>query len=252
MKYSQQQKDKIQKIIAEINDQYDQLENQKESQTTELRTLKNELNANSEKLSWKEKLFGGSLGGNKELAEKVKRSELKKEKIEKSIITLNEKLDGRTDRIRKEFTNALKSIDQDFAKLTSDRSLHFELYQASKKYEELLKKAQQGVIDALLFLSWEKLINHPEASEKLSDFKKETRRLQKTIDTLRENSSSQPDTAPILSDLIKFNSQEVAMSSFKKLLKQTTFYKKYADKYLTNSKTKIQKYRNVAYKNIIG
>lgn len=252
MHYNKDQQERIQTIISTLNKKYDKIEIDKNTLAEKGKNLKNELNSHSKNLGWKEKLFGGSLGGNKELAELVKHTENEMQKVESSLKKLSKELKEKPDIIKKEFTNALKEIDSDFKKLTDDRTLHYDLYKASKKYEDLLKKAHQGVIDALLFLSWEKLINHPEASEKLNGFKSETLRYQKVVDKLRNNSSTQPKPAVSLVDLIKFDSQEIAMSSFKKLLSQTSKYKKYTDSFLSQSKKDIQEYRKKAYEEIIG
>ncbi|WP_420580689.1 hypothetical protein [Reichenbachiella sp.] len=230
--------EKLESQILELNNQADY--------------LKNNLAEFTKKLGWKEKLFGGSLGGNKELAELVKSTENDMQEVESNLKKLSKELKEKPDIIKKEFTNVLKEIDTDFRKLIYDRTLHYDLYKASNKYEELLKKAHQGVIDALLFLSWEKLINHPEASEKLNGFKSETLRYQKVVDKLRDNSSTQPKPAVNLVDLIKFDSQEIAISNFKKLLSQTSKYKKYTDSFLTQSKKDIQEYRKKVYREITG
>lgn len=252
MKFNNEQKEKVQKVISDLNERFDQLEIQRDDLTEEIQTLINELDTFSKNLGWKEKLFGGKLGGNKELANQVKTKEKRKMKAEDSLLSLNKKLKGKSERLKKEFSSALKEIDDNFNKLTTDRSLHFDLYQSSKNYKELLKKAHQGIIDALLFLSWDKLINHPEASEKLAGFKKETRALQSVVDKLRDIAESQPKNKPSLIELIQFQSKEVAMASFDKLLKNTTYYYKYSDKYLIENKKMIEDYREKAYKEIIG
>ncbi|WP_422359335.1 hypothetical protein [Reichenbachiella sp.] len=250
MGFNQQQKRKLKEVVNGQHTYFDQLESQINELKNQAKFLKGRIDENSKNLGWKEKLFGGSLGGNKELAELVKSTENELQKVESTLEKLGKELKEKPDIIKKELTNALKEIDSYFKKLTDDRTLHYDLYKASKKYEELLKKAHQGVIDALLFLSWEKLINHPEASEKLNGFKNETLKYQKIVDKLRDNSSTQPIPAANLIDLIKFDSQEVAMSSFKKLLSQTSKYKKYTDSFLIQSKKEIQEYRRKAYEEV--
>lgn len=252
MEFTQAQKDNIQAQFEAINKEYADFELRISSLSKQIQNLENTLKTSSTKLGWKEKFLGGNLGGNKVLINEVNAAREKKLKLENSIADIKMKRIEKPKRIKKEFSAILKEIDPDFTKLASERSLHFDLYQASKSYAELVKKAHQGVIDALLFLSWEKLINHPEASEKLSGFKKETLKYQKIVDRLKENTPNSLEGKPSLLDLIKFSSQDVAMSSFNKLLKQASFYKNYTDRHLTKSKKLIEEYRESAYQTLLG
>ncbi|MEO9964459.1 MAG: hypothetical protein ABJF11_01650 [Reichenbachiella sp.] len=212
--------------------------------------LSNTASSLDSKLGWKEKYLSGLLGGDRKLVQKVDETESQIEEIGHRIDLLKKKLKEKPERVKKIASTYLEENDGAYANLVTERKLHYELYKASKHYHDLVKKANQGVIDALLFLSWSKLINHPEASEKLTEFKNETSKYQKVVDRFHSKSKYESGNSVKFIELIKFGTEQEAMSSFAKITKQSNLLLKYADKYLKKSKKEILDYRAPLIKNL--
>lgn len=251
MKYGTEQINEMQSIIDAVNKEFSDLSDQKSSLIAQKEGLEKEFASLSGKLGWKEKYLSGYLGGNKELVQEATSSQVEIQKIEEHLASVDQKLKEKPERLRKEISSFLQSNDPEYAELIASRKSHFKLYEASKAYYGLVKKSHQGVIDALLFLSWEKLINHPEAGEKLAEFKKATSDFQVVVDNFIATTKHQLGDRSNLVELIKLSSQHVAMSSFENLIKQVKYYTRYTDKYLKKSKGEIQEYRSTAFELLI-
>ena len=251
MNYTQDQINQAQQLITDLNSKFIELEEQNQQLKIDIQEIDEKIISLTKSFGWKEKMFGGNFGGNKKLVQDARILENEKNALEIKIKDSAQQSENKSEKIEKEFSNFLKEIDPEFNQMNVDRSIYFHVYKASKKYKDLLQKAKQGIIDALLFLSWDKLINHPEANEKLNSFKKETQFFQNSIDQLDETIKKEKVGTESLTSLIKFESQDIAMKSFDKLLKVTNTLHKYTDRYLTDNKKLIQEYRSTAYDRLI-
>lgn len=241
----------IRPVILKIKEQITGLESEREQLVDKKKIQEKELIAASKKMGWKEKV-GGIFGGDKALIKRVGTLNVQLQKVRKEINSVDKQIKKCSTQITEELKIYLNANDPVYAKLVTDRKLHFNLYKSSKHYYDLVKKAHQGVADALFFASWNKLINHPEAKEKLDDFQKETRKYQAVVDAFDEKITDKPFSRVDFPGLIKFSSQEVAMASFQKLASQSDRYLKYTDKYLTRSKKEILAYREQVLESVVG
>lgn len=237
--------------IDEINVKINKLKSDRQLLIDKKKAHQQDLLAASKKMGWKEKA-GGIFGGDKTLIKKVESLNEQIQKSQKEIRRIDKQINDYSIQITDHLKSHLKSTDSVYAKLIADRKIHYNLYKSSKHYYDFVKRAHQGVTDALFFASWNKLINHPEAKEKLDDFQKETRKYQAVVDAFDEEITDKPFNRVDFPGLIKFSSQEVAMASFQKLASQSDRYLKYADKYLTRSKKEILAYREQVLESVVG
>jgi len=120
--------------------------------------LEKELSKCTEKFGWQEKYFSGYLGGDRTRVKKVANARRKIENIELGLTNIEHKFQKKSEELRNEISAYLNKNDAEYAIIIDRKNMHFNFYKASAAYFHLVKKAHQGVIDALLFVSWEKLI----------------------------------------------------------------------------------------------
>lgn len=232
----------IQSLLGQINEKITKLDKEKQQLIEKKKAQQQDLLSASKKMGWREKI-GGVLGGDKALIQKVESINGQVRKTKKEIKSIDQQISKLTTQSTDKLKAYLTVNDPHYTELVSKRKIHFDLYKSSKHYNELVKKAHQGVTDALLFASWEQLINHPEAKEKLDGFQKETGKYQVVVDLFDKEVADKPFARVDFPDLIKFSNEQVAMASFQKIAKYSGNYRKYADKYLTQSKKDILAYR---------
>jgi hypothetical protein len=194
-------------------------------------SLNETLQSIENKMGIREKLFGGFLGGNREL---VKERDQIREKIQKesNIYDDNDKiLIQLTSSITDEIKNFLHLNSPQFSELANAISSTNKLRKASKSYYNLLIKAKKGVADALAWASWETLINHPDAKKELKKFRKESENYQSILDKHEALISTHNIKIVNIIELIKFSSQKVAFDSFNKIIKHVKLIKSFSYKH---------------------
>ncbi len=114
-------------------------------------------------------------------------------------------------------TELVLPLNKTFETNLQEKERWLKLERKSKYYRELVLKAEQGIKDALIFLSWEKLSNHHEAQSKLNEFQKETSSYQKVISSLETEIRDLEGKVIIFDKLIRFSCEQEVMHSFHKL-----------------------------------
>ncbi|UXX78325.1 hypothetical protein N7E81_13260 [Reichenbachiella carrageenanivorans] len=219
----------LEKIIV----RFDRLVSERQELLEQKKSQELRIQEAQSKLGWKSRLFGLNNESISTLQEQLK-------SVDKKVRELNQ----HRVLIRKELSKILEVHRPDYRKMLEDRRVFYRLYKDCIRLDGVVRKARQGIVDALFFLSWERLLNHPEANSKLKQFKKEISKFQTS---LQEAETLTGDKALInyrLNESLGYATQEEAMQSFNKLLSQTQSIKSWTDQYLTRSKSAIQFYRN--------
>jgi hypothetical protein len=190
--------------------------------------LKKEVEDHEEKFGWKESFLGGFFGGDRELVKSVEARNAELIKLEKQLKELATRLTETSRFVKAELAKQVGLVDKGFQSIVAEKDHWLNFEKKSKAYHSLVKKSHQGIVDALLFASWEKLINHPQAKAKLSEFRGKTAEYQKVISEYSEPLKSMTGDIVIFDELIKFSSEQVAMSSFGVLAKKSKEYEKLA------------------------
>ena len=168
-------------------------------------------------LGWWTKLFAGALGGNRLKVQKANELVDKIDELKIQLSRTQSEIEHTTKSFNSVIISQLRSQFDEFEVLCDDKAEHDRLYVASSNYLKLVQRSHKGVQDALIFMSWEKLIKHPEANEKLLEFRNETRKYQEKLDLYKSKVTSTLGQIK-LEELIQFSTESVAMSSFNKII----------------------------------
>ncbi|HEV8511846.1 MAG TPA: hypothetical protein VGQ59_01130 [Cyclobacteriaceae bacterium] len=210
--------------IDEIRNQFDELrrtirslQERKNVQLKEYQVSKKEFEKLNSELSWTEKYLGGNFGGDKEklsmtrsLREKISKLRIELRKIDRNLSTESEK-------IKNEVIEHLSKNSYRFRKLTSENEQNQQLIIEISSFLNILKKAKNGIKDALLFTSWKGLLEHPRAQNELSRFNQVLVNFQFKINEYEVQTGTQLLNGKKLEDFIQFSTEKIAMESFYKL-----------------------------------
>ncbi|MCV9387754.1 hypothetical protein [Reichenbachiella ulvae] len=200
------------------------------------------------KYSWKDSFFSGYLGGNRALVISVNKMCDELDALEKRARDLKPQLKKLEKTVEKELISVASPLNPNLNSLLTEKERWLKLERKSKSYKNLVLKAEQGIKDALMFLSWEKLVNHPDAKSKLDEFKNETLGFQKIISDLSTEITALKGEVIVFEDLIQFSTQQVAMKSFRMLATKSNEYYKMAydqvEKYISKCDDILEKVKS--------
>ncbi|WP_163716517.1 hypothetical protein [Mangrovibacterium lignilyticum] len=190
-------------------------------------------------MSWREMYLGGFLGGNRSL---TKQALEQKRSIRETKIRLEEikgQLKIEADQLNRTVTDYLSGNSHNYRKIQAEYQPLSELLAAAIRYEKIIKKAKQGIAEALAWTSWNSLIKHPDAKKELNKFKAETENFQQIINSYEVESEAEINNGILLCDFIRFATQTEAMANFGHLLKHTTDWKNYSLRMLEKTEQQI-------------
>lgn len=163
------------------------------------------------------KITAGLLGGNKELVVKANDAADVINETERRLNEIEKLLASKKKAVNQVLLNALSSQSQEFKKKSEQYEVLDNFVTANSKFIDFVQVAHSGVKDALLWLSWEKLVNHRDAKEKLQEFRAKLSRHQFLIDKVYEVLNEEQFNIQ-LESLIKFSNQHEGMQSFNDIL----------------------------------
>ncbi|MCR9252583.1 MAG: hypothetical protein NXI20_19340 [bacterium] len=191
---------------------------------SQIPTLQEAIKEAESQYGWKDSYLSGLFGGNRSLVKSVDNMRDELESLQKEEKKLTPQFKKLKKSVREELSKLVSPVDSDFEVAVTEKDRWLNLERKSKAYKNLVLKAEQGIKDALLFLSWEKLVNHPEANSKLKEFKAETAKYQNVISGMEQEIITIKGKVIVFQDLIKFSSEHVAMESFRKLVNKSNDY----------------------------
>jgi len=191
-------------------------------------TLKIEDKDLSSKMGWKEQFLNGIISGDKALIKKHKETERYLKETTSELEYVESELKKESQLFRNEIAKYLTENHNAFKILTNERERHLNLYNASSEYDNLLKRARQGVMDALLWTGWEKLIRHPDAQNQLNKFIIETRKYQDVINSYEDHFNIKINGDSLIEDYIKFSFEREAIESFNSIIYHVQINMNYA------------------------
>lgn len=217
----------------------------------EYETSKKELSTLNSGLTWTEKYLGGSFGGDKE---KVRRIQSLKEKISKlraQLKKIDSDLKSETSKVKNEIVDYLSKNSKRFKNLSADNHINQQLLHESNSFLQILKKAKKGISDALLFTSWENLLNHPKAQLELEKFNRLLENLQEKINQYETQTGTKLLNGDRLGDYIQFSTEKIAMDSFRKLNDTVNAISNRLTIKVRESETEISTLTDIAYQSIV-
>jgi hypothetical protein len=180
-------------------------------------TLKKQNKLIHSQMTWGEKHLMGLFGGDKDKVKRYKSNQGEIEKIHKILIDVDKQLKIKNERLHHEIIDYLKTNSPSYKKLVFYNSIFSELYDISASFYNLLLKAKEGITDALIFTSWDSLLNHPRAQGELNKFIEQISEYQKRVDHYEKSLNIPLLKGENLNDYIKFPTQNIAMDSLNRL-----------------------------------
>lgn len=124
----------------------------------------------TKKLGWREKYFDGFLGGDKASLQNLEREFVELTSFRKSLLDLEKKIKSLDGSFVSEITRFLSKESSEYSSYESTLQLHYEMAKTSAHFYNSLVEAKKKISDALLFTSWNSLLNHSKASVLLQEF----------------------------------------------------------------------------------
>jgi hypothetical protein len=203
----------------------------------EFNLLKRERELLQPQVGWRETYLMGYFGGNQSVAQKVKTIEVQLSSLRSNLAEVDEQLKVENDNLHRKIKEYLKKHSEFYQKLLEEVDFHTELFDTSETFYNMLITAKQNVSEALRLTSWENLINHPSAKERISKLKAETAEYEEAVQLYESVLKVDLLRGRGLKNLIKFSTQSVAMKSFSELSSEAGAIMEYADAMISeNSK----------------
>lgn len=200
-----------------------------QEKTIELATHEQEFESLRNQLGWREKSVAGLLGGNKTLAQKFKRLSLAISSGQEIIDRLNTDIEKGDAEINGIIVTWLNKNSKIFRRVSIELNNHVELYNRSKSFYNFLIEAKEEIDNALMFVSWDGLLNHPQAKKGIALFSSETVKYQQLISAYETAMQVSLMGGRQLESLIRFTSEAVALESFNKIKTIVTKNVRYAE-----------------------
>jgi hypothetical protein len=187
-------------------------------------------------MGWRERNLMGFLGGNRNLVKKFNLINSELDQVELNLNKLVTETENQSNLFNKEIAQFLFNHSSAYQKTYNESKQQSKLLKSTKAYDSLLKKVKQGIVDALVWTSWDKLIKHPRANKELSKFRKETSKYQNSLSFYEANSEYRLGESFTFEKYIKFSSEHIAMENFNRISRQVNKYRNHSSKHLKQTR----------------
>ncbi len=124
----------------------------------------------TKELGWREKYLDGFLGGDKASVEKLENEYVELTNFRKSLLELEKRVKSIDESFTIEIIRFLSKEYPEYISCESVLQHHHIIADASAHFYNSLLEAKKKISDALMFTSWNSLLNHSKASALLQEF----------------------------------------------------------------------------------
>jgi hypothetical protein len=182
----------------------------------------NQLKKDSEKLKsqmgLREQYLNGYFGGDRDLVERMKTITFKLQQLREVLKEIDKNLKIQKDNLNVKIEEHLIKYSKFYQKLWFENNSHVNLYNSTVAFYDFLTNSKKKINDALLFMSWENSLNHPNANEAINSFQIKANEYQVEVNTYESNLKINLIGGIKLTNNVEFSTQSLAFESFNNLI----------------------------------
>jgi hypothetical protein len=171
----------------------------------------------TKELGWREKYLDGFLGGDKASVAKLENEFVELTAFRKSLLELEKIVKSINESFTIEISRFLSKESPEYISYESALQHHRAIAETSAHFYNSLAEAKRKISDALLFTSWNSLLNHSKASVLLQEFYDQVAAYSQKIEAYQSHVKCNLVNEN-LQDSIDLTTQTSAMSSLNELL----------------------------------